>query len=67
MKLVPATGFEPATLGLKDRCSAKLSYAGADTNLGVGRLPVRTTDCGSLPPGEIQHDHRQGTAHCLSP
>ena len=27
-ELVPATGFEPATIGLKDRCSAKLSYAG---------------------------------------
>jgi hypothetical protein len=26
--LVPAQGFEPWTIGLKDRCSAKLSYAG---------------------------------------
>ena len=26
--LVPARGFEPRTIGLKDRCSAKLSYAG---------------------------------------
>jgi hypothetical protein len=25
---VPAQGFEPWTIGLKDRCSAKLSYAG---------------------------------------
>jgi hypothetical protein len=27
-ELVPAQGFEPWTIGLKDRCSAKLSYAG---------------------------------------
>jgi hypothetical protein len=27
-KMVPAQGFEPWTIGLKDRCSAKLSYAG---------------------------------------
>jgi hypothetical protein len=27
-KVVPAQGFEPWTIGLKDRCSAKLSYAG---------------------------------------
>jgi hypothetical protein len=33
---VPAQGFEPWTIGLKDRCSAKLSYAG-----GVRILPVR--------------------------
>ena len=26
--VVPAQGFEPWTIGLKDRCSAKLSYAG---------------------------------------
>jgi hypothetical protein len=26
--MVPAQGFEPWTIGLKDRCSAKLSYAG---------------------------------------
>ena len=27
--LVPARGLEPRTIGLKDRCSAKLSYAGS--------------------------------------
>ena len=26
--LVPARGLEPRTLGLKDRCSTRLSYAG---------------------------------------
>ena len=26
---MPAQGFEPWTIGLKDRCSAKLSYAGS--------------------------------------
>jgi hypothetical protein len=25
---VPAPGLEPGTIGLKDRCSTKLSYAG---------------------------------------
>jgi hypothetical protein len=43
---VPAQGFEPWTIGLKDRCSAKLSYAGVAVdyfgeNLGVGPMVAK--------------------------
>src|SRR5712664_179488 len=38
---VPARGLEPRTIGLKDRCSTRLSYAGAVTNLGVRCCSLR--------------------------
>ena len=36
--MVPAQGFEPWTLGLKGRCSARLSYTGGS---GPGYLAIR--------------------------
>ena len=45
---IPTGGFDPPTLGLKDRCSNQLSYAGMVTVPGVepgpkeGKSPILT-------------------------
>ena len=46
--MVPAQGFEPWTIGLKDRCSAKLSYAGVRTILNWYWLEQNDRNSGSL-------------------
>src|SRR5438132_11584277 len=55
--MVPATGFEPATLGLKDRCSNQAELRRLNGNCGdsksrpkPGGLPARLAAPVSLPP-----------------
>src|SRR3989449_4905122 len=55
--MVPATGFEPATLGLKDRCSNQAELRRLNGNCGdsksrpkSGGLPARLAAPVSLPP-----------------
>lgn len=47
--VVPARGFEPRTLGLKGRCSARLSYTGAGQIEFKFRLFVDLPGCQRRP------------------
>jgi hypothetical protein len=52
---VPAQGFEPWTIGLKDRCSAKLSYAGM-ASIQI-RIRPETGPAGQRPQPRLQQKY----------
>src|SRR2546428_14193152 len=69
-EMVPARGLEPRTLGLKDRCSTKLSYAGVLTILNCRRFLVHARQAlGSSEPAEAAcaRRRRAGGPPALSP
>ena len=64
--MVPARGLEPRTLGLKDRCSTRLSYAGVLTILNCRRFLVHARHAlGSSEPAEAS-GARRGRAVALT-
>src|SRR5438309_11341150 len=63
MTLVPAQGFEPWTIGLKDRCSNQAELRRPDTNLGFRRLKAHLDDGFN---GRITHRWRQKYATAQS-